>query len=222
MVTAPLAGAPTCSTYHKPLRHNTPQHPITSCQPHLFMAAMACWSSSFSACTVPSRRQASELLGLRWHSASRASTASAGGGWEGHPSRLAGGVRKEGVLQFTLYESWRHRPPRCHQATPHCPRRRPTACRDPYPLPPPHTLTVPDSTPRRNRSLPLARLSVSSRKGLFSAKTYAPAARGPAASFRGRHEHVCEASRIANLRSWQALKVASGQHNACHKDATQT
>ena len=40
----------------------------------------------------------------------------------------------------------------------------------------------PDSTPRRNRSLPLARLSVSSRKGLFSANTYAPAARGPVMS----------------------------------------
>ena len=51
-----------------------PPHPTTT---HLFMAAMACWSSSFSACTVPSSRHASALPGLRWHSASSASTASA-------------------------------------------------------------------------------------------------------------------------------------------------
>ena len=35
-----------------------------------------CWSSSFSACTVPNRRQASTLPGCRCTSASRASTAS--------------------------------------------------------------------------------------------------------------------------------------------------
>ena len=57
--------------------------------PHLFMAAMACWSSSFSACTVPSRRQASALLGLRWHSASSASTASE---WVGAGEGRAGGI----------------------------------------------------------------------------------------------------------------------------------
>ena len=35
-----------------------------------------CWSSSFSACTVPSSRQASELVGLVCTSASRARAAS--------------------------------------------------------------------------------------------------------------------------------------------------
>lgn len=38
-------------------------------------------------------------------------------------------------------------------------------------FPPRHTASSPDSTPRRNKSLPLTRLSVSSRKGLFSANT---------------------------------------------------
>mmetsp|Transcript_38367 Transcript_38367/g.85414 ORF Transcript_38367/g.85414 Transcript_38367/m.85414 type:complete len:251 (-) Transcript_38367:1073-1825(-) len=40
------------------------------------MAAIACWSSSFSACTVPSRRHASAFLGLACTSASRAKHAS--------------------------------------------------------------------------------------------------------------------------------------------------